>query len=285
MASDNVIYTGGTMEIMKKKSKQLKAMSSETVKQLIETNHSIPSHIEVWAKTTEQENQQVSQALSFNEIHLDKALSDGYVQCVSESVALMTSRLSNELLQSLVMFTEKVLENNFLDKNKATSTITADYSYNAKTLEGVLGSKSPLKIKISVNLPIGKDNKKKNISGIMSFLQIALPFAEWCDSGEVLAVVRSEGIYRLDFEFYYGIQILAHNLKHSKELLSYCEDEDITQVMQSWYRQIVRLKRIADTSQRTEYRFNVQNGQLIDADDSVHTCDRVDFHRQKIGIW
>lgn len=277
----------GVIEIMQKRSKQLKAMSPDTVKSLIETRHAIPSHISVSAKTTEINNQQVLQKIKFNSLHLGNALSDGYVKCVSESVALVTSRLTDELLHHLVKFTESVLVNNNLAERKATSTIVADYSFDPRKMEGSLGGKEPAEIKISLSLPVGKECKRKseNMSGILSFLQMALPFAEWCHAGEVLAVVSSEGVWRLDFTFNYDIKILAHNLGHSDELLMHCQDEEVTPVMQSWLRQINRLKSIGDTSQRTEYKFIVQGGQLIDADDSIHTCERVDFRRQKIGIW
>lgn len=281
-----MLFTGGIIEIMQKKSKQYKTMSPETVKTLIETRYSIPSHISVSAKTTESDNQQVSQKIKFNSLHFGKALSEGYVNCVSDSVATMASRLTDELLQSLVKFTEKVLEANKVEE-KATSSIVADYSFDPKKLVGVLGSKEPAEISISFVLPVGKDrdSKRKNMSAIMSFLQVSLPFAEWCNDGEVLAMIGTTGVWRLDFTFYYDLKILAHNLAHMDELLTHCKDEQVLPVMQSWLRQIERLKTIGDTSQRTEYKFNVKGGQLIDADDSIHTCERVDFRRQKIGVW
>lgn len=262
-------------------------MSLDTVKSLIESRHAVPSHISVSAKTTEIDNQQVSQKIQFNSLSFGNAISDGYMKCVSNSVALVMSRLTDELLHNLVKFTETVLEENNLGARKATSTILADFTFDPRKMEGILGTKEPAKIKISLSLPVGKECKTKseNMSGILSFIQMALPFAEWCDGGEVMAVASTEGVWRLDFIFDYDIKILAHNLSHSNDLLTYCQDEEVIPVMQRWLRQIERLKNIAITSQRTEYKFNVNEGELIDADDSIHTCERVFFHRQKIGIW
>ncbi|MFG3435091.1 hypothetical protein [Lysinibacillus fusiformis] len=284
-----MITNGGINKHMQKKCKPLKALASESVKSLIELKYAVPSHTYVSAKSTDPQHAQVLQKLMFNKLHVGHALSQEYVRCVSESVAYESSRLTNELLFHFVAFTEKVITQNGLEleNSKATCSIKADYEYDSKRKQGILGSKEPCEVKISLNIPFGKDaiSKSMNSRGILSFIQIALPFAFASDSGEVVAVTRTEGIWRLDFEFNLNINWIAYLLKKPEDLLTYCQDDSAKITMMRWHRQIERLKNLGETSQRTEYKFVVNTGELIDADESVHTCDRLHFDAKKIGHW
>ena len=274
---------------MQKKCKPLKALAPESIKSLIDLKHAIPSHTYVSAKSTAPGHEQVIQKILFNKFNIGHALSEEYVNYVSESVAFESGRLANELLYHLVAFTESIIAQNGLDIEicKATSSISADYEYNSKKKKGVLGSKEPCEVNISLSIPVGKDPKSKslNSSGILSFIQIALPFASACTTGEVLAVIRAEGVWRLDFSFYLDIHWIAYILNKPEDLLTYCQDDTVRITMERWQRQIERLKNLGVTSQRTEYKFVVNTDELIDADNSLHTCDRLHFAAQKIGHW